>query len=157
MSKKHDKSEKLDRRIKIDSLSKGEQAETTEGSENRKKWAALVAQAWTDEKFKKRLIEKPAAVIQEHGIEVPAGVEIRVVENSENVTHFILPPKPAGEVAELTANQMRGVVGGRVKEERPPKVVIAVTGDTKPMGYWVVTVDPPPQSGQCYSSCVLSM
>ncbi len=158
MANKKEKQEKTGRRVEVNGLPKGGQTVTAEGAEKRQKWAQLVAQAWSDEKFKQRLLDQPAAVLQEHGIEFPAGVEIRVVENTEKVSNLILPAKPAGEVAELTASQMKGVVGGRnnLDGERP-EVVIAVTGDTKPMGYWVVTVEPAPQSGQCYSSCVLSM
>ena len=83
-----------------------------ETSETLKKWSRLVAQAWADEKLKQQLVDNPTRVLQEHEIEVPAGVEIRVVENTDKVSYLMLPPKPAGDVAELTSGQLSGVAGG---------------------------------------------
>jgi len=77
-----------------------------------KNWSKLMAQVWTDEKLKQRLIDKAAAVLREHGIETPDGMEIRVVENTAKVSYLTLPPKPAGDVTELTSSQLAGVAGG---------------------------------------------
>ena len=81
------------------------------GSETTKKWSQLVAQAWADQKFKQRLLDDPKAVLREQGIKVPAGVEVRVVEPTEKLLYFLLPPKPA-DVTELTSSQLTGVAGG---------------------------------------------
>jgi len=80
--------------------------------ENRKKWAQLVAQVWADDQLKQRLIDKPGVVLQELGIPVPAGLEVRVVENTDKVCYLTLPPKPAGDVTELTSAQLSGVAAG---------------------------------------------
>ena len=77
-----------------------------------KKWSQFLAQVWADDALKKRLIANPSAVFQEHGIPTPPGVELRVVENTSNVTYFVLPPKPAGDVTELSASELAGVAGG---------------------------------------------
>jgi hypothetical protein len=71
-----------------------------------KKHGRLVAKAWADPAFKERLLAHPAAVLSEQGFDVPAGVEVRVVEDadptqtatfeeSENVLYFGLPAQPA--------------------------------------------------------------
>ena len=62
--------------------------------EFQKAYAKLVARTWSDAGFKQELIADPTAVFEKNGIEVPEGVNIRVVENSEKLTHFILPAKP---------------------------------------------------------------
>jgi hypothetical protein len=93
-------------------VNNGEKQSVIAGQENWRKWSQLVAQAWADEKLKQRLIANPAAVLQEHGIEVPAGVDMRVVENTDKVSYLMLPPKPAGAVAELTSGQLSGIAGG---------------------------------------------
>ena len=111
MTEKQDKPKKQGRRIEVNHLGSG-QAGPTEGVESAKKWSQVVAQAWADEKFKKRLLTEPAAVLKEHGIEVPAGMEVRVVENTDKVYHLTLPARPAGEVTELTGRQMKAVMGG---------------------------------------------
>ena len=77
-----------------------------------KKWSQLLKQVWADEQLKQRLLDKPAAVLQEHGIEVPAGMEVRVVESADKVSYVTLPAKPAGGVTELTSSQLASIVGG---------------------------------------------
>jgi hypothetical protein len=80
--------------------------------ESTDKWARLVAKAWTDDKLRQRLTTDPKAVLKEHGLDVPSGMDVRVVENSDKVTYLTLPPKPAGDVTELTPDQLAGVSGG---------------------------------------------
>ncbi len=65
-----------------------------------KQWSMLVAEAWTDDGLKARLLEDPAGVLREYGVEVPFGVELRVVEDTPEIRHLVLPPSPAGELAD---------------------------------------------------------
>ena len=39
-------------------------------------WGELVVQSWKDETLGQRLLEEPAAVLKENGVEVPEGVTI---------------------------------------------------------------------------------
>jgi len=71
----------------------------------------VISRAWTDEDFKARFVDDPVSVLAEAGIETPAGMEFRVVENTANVVHIILPPAPAEEV-ELTDEALEVVAGG---------------------------------------------
>lgn len=77
-------------------------------------WARKVQQvitrAWTDEGFKQMLIEEPAAVLRQAGLEFPEGLEIRVVENSDRVFHLVLPSPPPD--CGLTDEELRQVAGG---------------------------------------------
>ena len=98
----------------MNSQSNSVQPVMAEDSEAVKKWAELVAQVWADEKLKQRLLDNPATVLQEHGIEVLAGMEVRVVENTEKVTYLTLPAKPTEGATQLTASQMAAIAGGRV-------------------------------------------
>ncbi|WP_171469839.1 NHLP leader peptide family RiPP precursor [Frigoriglobus tundricola] len=68
-------------------------------SQNRA-WSQIVATAWADEEFKARLLADPRAVLAEHGIDVPEGIELAVVEDTETVHHIVLPPSPAGDLAD---------------------------------------------------------
>ncbi len=74
------------------------------GKEERmKKMQQIIAKAWMDEGFKKRLLSDPAAVLKEQGLETPPGVEIRIVENTDKVFHLVLPPKPSsGELPDAS-------------------------------------------------------
>lgn len=79
-----------------------------------KQWALLVAQAWSDEGLKARLLEDPVGVLREHGVEVPFGIELRVLEDTPEIRHLVLPPSPASELAEeeLTASVGRDSFSG---------------------------------------------
>jgi len=80
-----------------------------EVSDLQKAWARAVARAWRDEAFKKRLLAEPAAAAREVGLEIPAGLELRVVENSDRVVHLILPTPLSDE---LSAEELGAVAGG---------------------------------------------
>ena len=73
-------------------------------------WGQIVAKAWQDDIFKKRLVAEPAVVLKEHGIQVPAGVQLRVVENTDQVIHLTLPAQP--REGELSDEELEGVAGG---------------------------------------------
>jgi len=78
-------------------------------------WLQLVKQVSADDKLKQRLLDSPATVLQERGVEVPAGWEVRVVEPPDNVRYLVLPPKPVG--VELTDSELSGVAGGAGAED----------------------------------------
>src|SRR3954453_10056698 len=61
--------------------------------------AQVVARAWSDEAFKQRLLAEPHAVLQEHGIRLREDVTIRVLENTADVVHLVLPARPSTDVA----------------------------------------------------------
>jgi hypothetical protein len=65
-----------------------------------KQWGLLVAEVWIDEELKQRLVSDPAAVLQEYDIEVPADVELKVVEDTELVRHLVIPASPSGDLSD---------------------------------------------------------
>lgn len=73
-----------------------------------KKYAHIVAKAWNDERFKQRLIADPIGVLREEGIDIPDGVEVRVVENSERVFYLSLPPRPEMSLSEEQLDKVSG-------------------------------------------------
>lgn len=65
-----------------------------------RQWGQIVARAWADEAFKARLLADPRTVLREHGFELPPGAQVKVVEDTDRVRHFVLPPSPAGELTD---------------------------------------------------------
>jgi hypothetical protein len=70
-------------------------------------WSRIVARAWCDEGFMKRLLSGPRAVLAEHDLEVPPGTEVEVVlgpevkvDDTGAVRRFILPASPPHELTE---------------------------------------------------------
>jgi hypothetical protein len=74
------------------------------------KWGRIVARAWTDAAYKQRLLADASAVLRAEGMEVPPGVQVKVVEDSNTLVHFTLPPKPADQ--ELSEEELDNVAGG---------------------------------------------
>jgi len=75
-----------------------------------KKWGQIVAKAWDDAAFKKRVLADPAAVLKEHGLELPEGIQIKVLEDSDKVVHLTIPLEPRSE--ELSEADLKQVAGG---------------------------------------------
>jgi hypothetical protein len=74
-----------------------------------KQWGLLVSKVWSDDNLKQRLIDDPATVLEEHGIEVPYGVELKVVEDTDQVCHLVLPPSPSGDLLDEDLSDSEGV------------------------------------------------
>ena len=73
-------------------------------------WGQVVARAWADDAFKKRLLKDPAAVLKEYGLLVPSGIKLNVVENTEKVINLVVPLKPEPE--ELSEEELHRAAGG---------------------------------------------
>ncbi len=73
-----------------------------------KKWAQVVAKAWTDEKFKEKLLKNPEKTLAEIGIVLPAGQKIEIHAGSERVMHLVLPQKPQGNLSEQELAKIAG-------------------------------------------------
>ena len=57
---------------------------------NQERWNEIVSKAGADNAFRKRLLADPAAVLKEHGVQVPSGLQFRVVENTDTVRNLVL-------------------------------------------------------------------
>jgi hypothetical protein len=53
----------------------------------------------------------PKAVMAEYGIDVPANIDVNVVENTDNTVHITMPMAPAGQ-GELSIEELSNVAGG---------------------------------------------
>ena len=54
-------------------------------------WTWLFAACRKDESLKARFMADPKAVLAEHGLDVPDGMEVKVVENADNCVHITIP------------------------------------------------------------------
>jgi hypothetical protein len=70
----------------------------------------ILAKCWGDENFKKNLLIDPTAILKAEGIEIPTGYTIRVLENTDKVVNYVLPPNPN---AELSDSELEAVAGGK--------------------------------------------
>src|SRR5262245_36486748 len=69
----------------------------------------VAARAWSDPAYKARLMADPAAVLKEAGVDLPAGMKLKAVENTGDTMHFVLPAPPAeGEMSEESLSKVSG-------------------------------------------------
>jgi hypothetical protein len=74
----------------------------------------LIERSLQDDAFRQRLLEDPRAAVEEElGIQLPAEVQIRVVEETADTIYLALPnASPAGEGGELSDRELDAVAGG---------------------------------------------
>ena len=77
-------------------------------SENNPELAKIIAKAWRDSAFKAGLIANPAAALKAEGIDVPAGMAVTVLENTDKHFHLVLPPVPSDELSDETLESIAG-------------------------------------------------
>lgn len=68
----------------------------------------LLSRAGEDPDFRARLLSEPEATLkQEYGFAVPDGMKLKVIEDSRDTSHLLLPPNP-----QLSLDEMHTVSGG---------------------------------------------
>ncbi len=83
--------------------------------------AKAIARAWTDTAYKAKLLTDPHAALAEIGVKVPAGTNVKVLENTADIHHVVLPVPPAN-VGELSDQEMMKLAAGS------PDITHIVTG-----------------------------
>ncbi len=73
--------------------------------------AKVITRAWSDADYKARLLDNPHSALAEAGVEIPAGTNVKVVENTADTHHLVLPLAP-GNASELSDEDMEKLAGG---------------------------------------------
>ena len=68
----------------------------------------IIAKAWKDPAFRKKLIAKPKETLKEMGFDVSADVELRVQEDDARHLTFVLPAAPTN-VRELDDAELKRI------------------------------------------------
>lgn len=76
--------------------------------EHRKKYAEVIAKAWSDESFKQKLIANPKETLKEMGVETPANMPIKVCDGSDGTFYLVLPKKPQENMTDEDLKKMSG-------------------------------------------------
>ncbi len=70
----------------------------------------VIAKAWSDPAFKRQLLSESVATLKAAGIEISKGLQVKVVEDTPDLVHMILPAAPSS--AELTDEALDSMSGG---------------------------------------------
>ena len=84
-------------------------------TEQRNQLTSLFAACWKDEALKQRFMADPKAVLAEYGMDVPDGIDVNIVENTDNTVHITMPATPSGH-QDLSDDELRNAAGGEGKQ-----------------------------------------
>jgi hypothetical protein len=84
----------------------------------------LVAKALTDEVLRAQLIADPAAALAAEGVRFPEHVTVKVLEDTENVRHLVLPALSNA----LTEEDLGAIAAGRSPTPTPRPSPTALPG-----------------------------
>ena len=87
-------------------------------TEQKNALARLFAACWKDEALKARFMADPKAVLKEYNLDVPDGIDLKVVENADDCVHITLPARPSGH-AELSDDELGNVAAGKDCSHKP--------------------------------------
>ena len=77
--------------------------------------AKLIEKALDDPAFRQRLIQDPrGAISSELGIEIPAGIEVKVVEETASTIYIVLPSQPESSDSGRSASPGTSAIGDPV-------------------------------------------
>ena len=80
-------------------------------TEEQNQMADLFAACWKDEALKARFMSDPKAVLAEYDMDVPEGMDVKVVENADNTVHITMPAAPDGH-QDLSDEEISNAAGG---------------------------------------------
>ena len=76
--------------------------------EQGKKMGQLIAKCWADESFKQQLIADTMATLKAEGAELPAGLTVKAVSNTDTVFHLVIPAKPRSDLSDDDLDKVAG-------------------------------------------------
>ena len=72
-----------------------------------------------DPELRARMRAEPAGVLEEQGVRLPPATDIRVVEDTAEVCHFVLPNAPNASLSDAAMEAVSGGFGEVGPEGRP--------------------------------------
>ena len=108
-------------------------------TEQRNQLADLFAACWKDEALKQRFMADPKAVLAEYGMDVPDGMAVNVVENTDTTVHITMPAPPSPH-QHLSDEELSNAAGGGWEgalpqtPDRPSQVPSMITHLCNPDG-----------------------
>lgn len=64
-----------------------------------------------DPELRARVCAEPAGVLAEQGVDLPPGIEVRVVENTDAVRHIVVPQDPNAGLPDAALDAVAGGSG----------------------------------------------
>ena len=71
-----------------------------------------VTKCCLDQSFKNRLLGRPTETLRAEGFDMAPGIEVELVEDTDEVLHLVIPFNASSTKAELSDSELASVVGG---------------------------------------------
>ena len=84
---------------------------TEQRNQLRNQLADLFAACWKDEALKQRFMSDPKGVLAEYGMDVPDGIDVNIIENTDTTVHITMPAPPSGGM-DLSDDELSNAAGG---------------------------------------------
>ena len=68
----------------------------------------------TSPELRARMRAEPAGVLEEQGVDLPPETEVRVVDDTAEVRHFVLPHAPTASLSDAAMDAVSGGTSGKV-------------------------------------------
>ncbi len=75
------------------------------------KQSEIIAKAWKDPTFKKKLLSNPSAALKECGVSIPANASVKIIEDQPGTYTFVLPAAPKNATS-MSDAELAKVAGG---------------------------------------------
>ena len=76
-------------------------------------YTRFLVQAVTDEAFRAALLADAKGALKSQGVDIPEGIEIKVVEDTPTQLHLVLPPRLPEEMSDAELEAVNGGWFGR--------------------------------------------
>ena len=71
----------------------------------------LFTACMNDDTLKARFLSEPKVVLSEYGLDIPEGIEVKLVENADDLVHITLPAPPTA-YAGVSDEELGDAAGG---------------------------------------------
>ncbi|MBK1649843.1 NHLP leader peptide family RiPP precursor [Rhabdochromatium marinum] len=99
-------------------------------------YGAAIAKSWKDPAYKQRLLNDPNAVLKEEGLDIPAGVKVEVLEDTDQIKYVALPPDMHSDHPDK--DKLYGFLGKNFPLESGQEIRLVQNSDT--MRYLTIPV-----------------
>ncbi len=65
-----------------------------ENKNKNEKYQEIIEKAWKDENFKQELIKNANEALKSVGVDIPEGVKVKAVEETDTLVYLVIPQKP---------------------------------------------------------------
>ena len=104
-------------------------------------YAQIIARAWQEPEYRLELLTNSNSVIEESGLEIPEGVTVQVLQNTDTIKHVVLPyDLPVENYLEIMGDILRNIL------PLPKGIELRVHQNTADINYLVLPNIP--SSGQ---------